>query len=475
MDLDKPAKASKQNFYHSLLKVVASVVFLCAYIEATAVNCTKHQFIVVSKDGSTSCEDCGICPRGQGLSHTCGSRIPSDAMVICVPCPDGVSFSSGDDTSSCAPCSSCAEDQVVLRKCASTHDVVCDEKCHSNDKYFDASGNCLPCSKCCGDGEDQLVDECKSKVGATSDMVCSFNHSANRCDMTTLATGFSRDMTFPTSNNNATLATIVPGLPTKFQSGSPHPSPLTPQPSQKIGDSGATGDKVVFVVVIATLVIVVFGAFVIIYVLCKRRRSRSSSGGNNDVETGNIPHSSNDMIELMDICVNNTESGTKEGVTTASRSLQDEGKVEEEEEEPKGLSRPLLYRQEPVQSTSVDCQQQDRRNKASKRLASLVNHDLNLLEEICKRLDTAVPGCHNYEVIAQHFRFDYWTIKSDFEEHKEGPSKAMILSIISRYPKVTVEKFASVVEEKAFRCEVAELLREYDLREDEDDDFENLS
>ena len=49
----------------------------------------------------------------------------------------------------------------------------------------------------------------------------------------------------------------------------------------------------------------------------------------------------------------------------------------------------------------------------------------------------------------------------------------MILSIISRYPKVTVEKFASVVEEKARRYDVAELLREYDLREDEDDFFEN--
>ena len=110
---------------------------------------------------------------------------------------------------------------------------------------------------------------------------------------------------------------------------------------------------------------------------------------------------------------------------------------------------------------------------ASKRLESLVNHDLNLLEKICKRLDKSVPGCHNYEVIAQHFRFDYWTIKSDFEEHKEGSSKAMILSIISRYPKVTVEKFASVVEEKTRRCDVAELLREYDLREDEDDFFEN--
>ena len=49
----------------------------------------------------------------------------------------------------------------------------------------------------------------------------------------------------------------------------------------------------------------------------------------------------------------------------------------------------------------------------------------------------------------------------------------MILNIISRYPKVTVEKFASVVEKKALRCEVAELLREYDLRDDKDDLFEN--
>ena len=110
---------------------------------------------------------------------------------------------------------------------------------------------------------------------------------------------------------------------------------------------------------------------------------------------------------------------------------------------------------------------------ASKRLESLVNHDLNLLEKICKRLDTAVPGCYNYEIIAQHFGFDHWTIKSVFEKHVEGPSKAMILNIISRYPKVTVEKFASVVEKKALRCEVAELLREYDLRDDKDDLFEN--
>ncbi|XP_068702767.1 tumor necrosis factor receptor superfamily member 16-like isoform X2 [Montipora foliosa] len=495
MDLDKPALASNQNFCHRLVKVVAFVLFLCAHVQATkpAGYCSKNQFIVdhIHANGSTSCEDCEICPRGQGLSHRCGSRIPSDTMVNCVPCPDGVSFSSGDDTSSCAPCSSCVEGQVVLQKCTSTHDVVCDKKCYSNDEYFDTSGNCLPCSKCCGD-EDKVVEECKSNLGAGSDMVCSFNQSANLCDITTTASGLSRNTTVALSTSNATLTpSVTTSLRSNVQSGSSHASSQTvPRHLFEGDESGATREKVVFGVFWVC-------AFVM-YILCKRwiLRCRNCSGGNSDVETGNAPHGIVDT-ELRD--VNNTGnngSGTKEGVTTASRGHQDEEKVEdeidendqeehgddndgdddeeEEEEEPKGLSKPLL-RKEPVQSSSVDCQHQDRRNKASKRLASLVNHDLNLLEEICKRLDTAVPGCHNYEVIAQNFRFDYWTIKSDFGEHKKGPSKAMILSIISRYPKVTVEKFASVVEEKALRCEVAELLREYDLREDEDDDFENLS
>ena len=67
----------------------------------------------------------------------------------------------------------------------------------------------------------------------------------------------------------------------------------------------------------------------------------------------------------------------------------------------------------------------------------------------------------HYEVIAQHLGFDAFVIKSGFEESVDGPSRAMIKAIVVRHPELTVEKFARVVEEKAYRKDVAHLLRAY--------------
>ena len=46
-------------------------------------------------------------------------------------------------------------------------------------------GECLRCSTCCGNDADVVVDECKEKIGADSNTVCSFDSSVNRCDQTT--------------------------------------------------------------------------------------------------------------------------------------------------------------------------------------------------------------------------------------------------------------------------------------------------
>ena len=45
----------------------------------------------------------------------------------------------------------------------------------------------MKCSKCCGDGQDVVEDECKEKLGAASNMICSFYSSVNRCVITTTA------------------------------------------------------------------------------------------------------------------------------------------------------------------------------------------------------------------------------------------------------------------------------------------------
>lgn len=47
--------------------------------------------------------------------------------------------------------------------------------------YNHAKGDCLPCSKCCGDDQDLVEVECQEKLGPRSNMICSFDTSVNRC------------------------------------------------------------------------------------------------------------------------------------------------------------------------------------------------------------------------------------------------------------------------------------------------------
>ena len=51
--------------------------------------------------------------------------------------------------------------------------------------YNDAKGECLPCSKCCGDDHDLVEIECQEKLGPGSNMICSFDTSVNRCGKAT--------------------------------------------------------------------------------------------------------------------------------------------------------------------------------------------------------------------------------------------------------------------------------------------------
>lgn len=88
-----------------------------------------------NEDGSSSCVDCETCPPGQSLSQECGKRLPHSAMVICLSCKSGVSFSDKYDSSSCTPCSSCADDQVVLRNCTPEWDIKCEKQCYSKGRY----------------------------------------------------------------------------------------------------------------------------------------------------------------------------------------------------------------------------------------------------------------------------------------------------------------------------------------------------
>ena len=91
-----------------------------------------------------------------------------------------------------------------------------------------------------------------------------------------------------------------------------------------------------------------------------------------------------------------------------------------------------------------------------------MNDSSDFAERICQRLDTRIRGAGHYEVVAKYFGFNIYDIRSSFEKSVGGPSGAMIDAIIARQPELTVEEFARVVEQKARRKDVADLLRKYD-------------
>ena len=96
-------------------------------------------------------------------------------------------------------------------------------------------------------------------------------------------------------------------------------------------------------------------------------------------------------------------------------------------------------------------------------MATLVDDHSDFVENIFQHLDTFINGAGHYEVIAKYFGFSIYAIRSRFEKADGGPSRAMIEAIVVRDPHLTVQSFAKVVEEKAHRKEVADLLRAYDL------------
>ena len=94
-------------------------------------------------------------------------------------------------------------------------------------------------------------------------------------------------------------------------------------------------------------------------------------------------------------------------------------------------------------------------------MKSLLEH-LKTLQKICEALDTSVPGCGDYQAVAQHYGYDFYQRKSVLEKADGGPSKAMIEGLAASHIELTVEEFALVVGRKTYRQDVVKLLRDYD-------------
>ncbi|KAK2563090.1 hypothetical protein P5673_013428 [Acropora cervicornis] len=119
--------------------------------------------------------------------------------------------------------------------------------------------------------------------------------------------------------------------------------------------------------------------------------------------------------------------------------------------------------EKPTQTTYSSRQKQKTTEKVSKPLEYLVNDPSNFLDKICKRLDIFTAGLGNYEGVAKHYGYDFFT-RCRFKAYPGGPSNALISAIIAEFPDVTVESFARVVVKQTRRKDVARLLREFDRK-----------
>ena len=71
-------------------------------------------------------------------------------------------------------------------------------------------------------------------------------------------------------------------------------------------------------------------------------------------------------------------------------------------------------------------------------------------DQVCECLDTK-RGRGHYVNVAKHFKVAATTITSRFENHPEGPSKALIEWLAGEEPDLTVNYFAHVLMSKGIR------------------------
>ena len=85
-------------------------------------------------------------------------------------------------------------------------------------------------------------------------------------------------------------------------------------------------------------------------------------------------------------------------------------------------------------------------------------------------LDTEAPLLGDYRVVAQHYKFSHYEINGVLGQasYPGGPARtrALIESLACSHPDLTVEEFATVVEEKAGRKDVSSMLRAYDMAQE---------
>ena len=149
----------------------------------------------------------------------------------------------------------------------------------SLDRYYDDDkGDCFACSRCCGDDQDVVEDECKGKLGAGSNMICSFYSSVNRCEKSTTSPQTPTTIINPTTAaNNHTSASQ--------DSKREHTVPPTTQNTGSLHLSQRKDQGLLAAVSISVGILVLLVCCGCFYFF-KKRQDDTSFGCNRDAESG---------------------------------------------------------------------------------------------------------------------------------------------------------------------------------------------
>ena len=154
----------------------------------------------VKKNGTvtTSCFGCIECPDQYEPTIPCGSKVYfGKPSLACVICGNGT-YSDSYDTGQCKPCSTCSATQNILRMCTKQRNTECE--CKPDHYWSEHVQDCIPCSWCCGDSKDDVMQDCVKQGMKTQ------KHCRPRLDC------FPPKSTITTKSHLVKTSTITPAL-----------------------------------------------------------------------------------------------------------------------------------------------------------------------------------------------------------------------------------------------------------------------
>lgn len=106
------------------------------------------------------CLECPDCPEGSQPSVPCGSSVAFGTDIHCVRCQLGKTYSDKYGKRQCEACTVCSKGKAIKKNCTLSSNTECDNKCAVGFYPAPFIFACFRCEKCCGDGKDELAQEC---------------------------------------------------------------------------------------------------------------------------------------------------------------------------------------------------------------------------------------------------------------------------------------------------------------------------